>query len=224
MAIESMLADLHTCMPGRVEEYDAAKQMATVKPLLKRRIVHQDGSELLESLPSIPNVPISFMRSANFFLSFPIAVGDIVTLHFAERSLDNYLEGTGEDTDPDEFRMHDLADAIAVPGFYPFKKPIGDISSTNVVLGMDNSGAQVHITPDGVVKIGSNFSVDAAVKGTTYRAAEDTMLTAIAAAFTALAAEATLTTSAPSSTAAAAAISTFQAAATTYLATRVKVE
>nr|MCH9835118.1 hypothetical protein [bacterium] len=91
-------------------------------------------------------------------------------------------------------------------------------------LGMDNSGAQVHITPDGVVKIGSNFSVDAAVKGTTYRAAEDTMLTAIAAAFTALAAEATLTTSAPSSTAAAAAISTFQAAATTYLATRVKVE
>lgn len=153
MAIESHLADLHTCMPGKVVEYSKETQKADIKPLLKRRIVHENGEELLESLPVLPDVPISFMRSAGFFLSFPIEPGDLVTIHFAERSLDNYLSGRGEDTDPDEFRMHDLADAIAVPGFYPFRNPIKDISSVNAVFGMDDGGMQIHITPDGVMEV-----------------------------------------------------------------------
>ena len=224
MAIESWLSDLHTCMPGRVDSYNAATQMATIKPLIKRRIVHGDGSELLEELPPITNVPIVFARTAGFFISFPIAKGDLVTLHFCEKSIDNYMSGTGEDTDPDEFRRHDLSDAIAVPGFYPFKRSIRDISSVNLVIGRDDGGAQIHITPDGIVKIGSDLSVDFAVKGTTYRAAEDTMLSALATAFTALAAEGTLGASAAATAAATTAITTFQAAAATYLAQRVKVD
>lgn len=224
MAIESWLTDIHTCMPGRVDSYDSKTQMATIKPLLKRRIVHGDGSEALEILPPITNVPIHFHRAAGFFISFPIEKGDLVTLHFCETSIDNYMSGTGEDTDPDEFRHHDLSDAIAVPGFYPFKRSINDISSVNLVIGKDNGGAQIHITPNGIVKIGSDLSADAAVKGTTYRFAEDTMLTAFATAFTALAGEATLSASAIATASATTAIGVFQAAAATYLATRVKVE
>lgn len=85
-------------------------------------------------------------------------------------------------------------------------------------------GAIVRLMASGVVELGGIAAVDFAVKGTAYRTAEDTMLTALAAAFTALAAEPTLTASAATSTAAATAISTFQAAAATYLATKVKVE
>ena len=224
LAIGSWLGDIHTCMPGKIDSYDPKTQMATVKPLVKRRIVHGDGSEDLEVIPPITNVPVTFLRAAGFFMSFPVEKGDLVTLHFCETSIDNYMSGTGEDTDPDEFRHHDLSDAIAVPGFYPFRRPINDISSANLVIGKDDGGAQIHITPSGAVKIGSDLATDASVKGTTYRSAEDTMLTVLKSAFAALAAEPLLTASAATSTAAAAAITSFQAAAASYLAAKVKVE
>jgi len=163
IAITSFLGDLHTAMPGRVEEYYPETQKADIKPLIKRRIVHEDGSELLEELPVIPDVPIHFLRAAGFFMSFPIAKGDLVCLHFMERSIDNYLSGEGADTDPDEFRMHDLSDAVAVPGFYPFKKSIKDINSANLVLGKDDGGIQIHLTPDGTMELKLTGDADEAV-------------------------------------------------------------
>ena len=163
MAMTSFLADVHTSMPGRVEEYYPDTQKADIKPLLKRRIVHGDGTELLEALPVIPDVPIHFLRAAGFFMSFPIKKGDFVCLHFTERSIDNYLSGTGEDTDPDEFRMHDLSDAVAVPGFYPFKRSIKDIHSANLVIGKDDGGIQIHLTPDGKMELKLNGDADESV-------------------------------------------------------------
>ena len=163
LAIESWLADVHTCMPGRVDSYDPETQSATVKPLIKRLIVHEDGSEALEELPPITDVPVVFLRSAGFFLSFPIQEGDLVTLHFAETSIDNYMSGLGADTNPDEFRHHDLSDAIAVPGFYPFRRSINDISSVNLVIGKDDGGVQIHLTPDGTMEVKVEGESDEAV-------------------------------------------------------------
>lgn len=163
LAIESWLLEVHTCMPGKIISYDKKTQKADVQPMLKRRIVHQDGSELLESLPPLTDVPVNFMRSAGFFLTFPITKGDLVTVHFSERSMDNYMSSLGEESDPDEFRAHHLSDAICVPGWYPFKRPIKDISGVNAVFGMDNGGMQIHITPDGEMHVKFDNESDEAV-------------------------------------------------------------
>lgn len=153
LAINSFLEDVHTGLPGRVDEYFPETQKANIKPLIKRRIIHEDGSELLEELPVIPDVPIAFDRTGKFFITFPVAKGDLVRLHFLERSIDNYLSGIGDDTDPDEFRRHDLSDAIAVPGLYPFRRSIKDINSVNLVMGHDEGGIQIHLTPNGTMEV-----------------------------------------------------------------------
>lgn len=94
---------------------------------------------------------------------------------------------------------------------------------------MFNGASVVHIKATGIVAIGDSAAIDAAVKGTTYRAAEDVMLTAIAALATALAVSspplvpASAAATATAATAAATAIATFQSASATYLATKVKV-
>ena len=164
VAITSFLDDLHTCMPGRVEAYFPDTQKADIKPLIQRRIIHEDGSELLEDLPVLPDIPVTFLRSAGFFITFPIKKGDIVALHFAETSIDNYMSGTTKKvTDPDEFRRHDLSDAIAIPGFYPFGESINDISSANLVIGKDDGGVQIHLTPDGTMELKVNGDADEAV-------------------------------------------------------------
>ncbi len=163
LAITSFLAGVHTSMPGKVVTYFPETQKADIKPLLKTLTVHGDGSELVESIPIIPDVPIHFMRAAGFAMTFPLEPGDLVCLHFAESSIDNYLSSQGDDSDPDDFRKHDLSDAIAVPGFYPFTKSIGDISSVNMVMGKTEGGIQIHLTPNGTMELKFDGEADEAV-------------------------------------------------------------
>lgn len=93
-------------------------------------------------------------------------------------------------------------------------------------------GVLVRLKDDGTatvvgatVKLGSEAATEAAVKGTAYRTAEDIMLTAVGAAFTALAADPALAAGTKTAcTAGTTAITTFQAAAASYLAVKVKVE
>lgn len=149
-AVSYFLRDVHTAMPARIEEYFPDEQKVDVKPLIQRRVVGEDGQEFLEELPIIPDVPVCFPRTANFFLTFPLVAGDLVLLVFAERSLDNWLAGTGEDTDPDEFRMHDLSDAVAMPGLYPFSQAIVGVDTERMSMGHKDGGMAVNIAQDHV--------------------------------------------------------------------------
>ena len=167
LAINSILSETHTMLPGRVDEYDPALQSVTVTPVIQRLTLLQDGGDLAEDLPPIPNVPVVFPRTQKAFLTLPIAKGDLVMLLFAERSLDNWLASAkGEVTNPDEFRQHDLTDAVAYPGLYPYKLALKDISAQNLVIGFDEGGMQIHITPDGTMEVKVNgVSDEVAVLG-----------------------------------------------------------
>ena len=159
-ALDYVLSDVHTALPGRIESYDPATQKANVKPLIKRLVATESGEELVEELPVIPQVPIVFPRTTAFHITFPVAAGDHVLLVFNERSIDNFLAGDGEDTDPDEFRMHDLTDAVAFVGFYPDSKAIAEPSADSLVMG-HAEGVSVHVAAD-KIELGERNSGDAA--------------------------------------------------------------
>jgi hypothetical protein len=144
LAISGALENVHVALPGRIEEWDPAQQKASVKPLVKRLIAAEDGEEILEELPVLTDVPVLFPRSSEFFLSLPLAPGDFVLLVFCERSIDAWTAGSGDDTDPNDFRRHDLSDAVALPGFYPFAKALADVSASTMALGK-TGGPQVHV-------------------------------------------------------------------------------
>jgi len=154
-AIETRLQSLHTALPGRIESYNAATQTANIKPMVKRRVATSDGRELLESLPVISDVPIMFPRCGQFFVTLPLAAGDFVLLVFCERSIDNYAAGTpGLEADPDDFRMHDLTDAVAFPGFFPTGSALPGASTERLVVG-HTSGAQLTVAADGTITVNS---------------------------------------------------------------------
>lgn len=151
LAMKQNQAELHVSLPGRIDAYNAAEQKADIKPLLKRPLVASDGTILpSEELPILMDVPIVFPRggagTGDFFLSWPLAAGDLVHLIFNERSIDQYLDKRGEDTDPIDFRMHNLGDAVAYPGFYPRKLSLAEADPDNAVFGRDE-GIQLHVTP-----------------------------------------------------------------------------
>lgn len=160
LALENFQASFHVALPGRIESYDESTQTANVKPLLKNSFIDADGVDVVEELPVINSVPVQFMRGGGFFLSFPIVKGDHVLLVFNERSIDKFQTGSGDDTDPVDTRMHNLSDAVAIPGFYPDSKALGDAHQSNTVLGKDGS-TQIHVA-DGKIELGAEASVDKA--------------------------------------------------------------
>lgn len=153
VAIGSSLANVHTAMPARVESYDVATQKCSVQPLVMNVLRPIEGDDIKEVLPIINDVPVMFPRGGGFFVSLPIAVGDFVLLVFNERSIDKFVTSDGNVTDPVDVRQHNLSDAVAIPGFYPFKQPIVDDNANDLVMGKDEAGVQLKITADNKVKV-----------------------------------------------------------------------
>lgn len=114
-AVGYQLDHLHTALPGRVESFDPTTGRATVQPVVKKR--YADGR--VESLPVVPNVPVVWPRTGAAALSLKLVKGDGVLLVFAERALERWLALGGEQ-EPGAPRRHDLSDAVAIPGLYPF--------------------------------------------------------------------------------------------------------
>jgi hypothetical protein len=111
----SILGTIHTALPGVIDKYDYAKSRAEVKPMLSRK--YGDGTVV--EMPIIPNVPVVWPRTSAGCMSFPLQRGDFVLLVFSERSIDEWLH-KGETLVPGDPRRFNLADAVALPGFFPF--------------------------------------------------------------------------------------------------------
>lgn len=115
------LTEMHVCMPGKIESYNAGDNTATVKPTLSRRF--RGATEPIE-YPVIAKVPIVQPRTAKARINFPIEKGDLCLLIFADRNIENWLQSRGnEPKEVNDLRRHNLSDAFAILGGYPLELP-----------------------------------------------------------------------------------------------------
>jgi hypothetical protein len=127
-AIQTQLMKARVMLPAQVIAINSV-QNVNVQPLLKTRYI--DGQ--IKNLPPIQQVPVSMLMGSDYSIKLPIAVNDIGYVIFCDRSLDNYLAGTGQIVDPQASRAHDYADAVFVPGLVPFAKQLTDKTTDLVV-------------------------------------------------------------------------------------------
>lgn len=125
------MRNLHVGMPGRVESYDSATQRATVLPLILPGFIDEDGKIDYDDLQPLSDVPVMFLRSAAFSLTFPIAKGDLVYLQFTDFSIDEWLKEGGR-RKPANHRNHDISDAVCSPRLY--HSPTDQVHATDAVL------------------------------------------------------------------------------------------
>lgn len=146
MAIEARITDVHVALPAIVQKYDPKKQVVDVQPALKKK--YSDGT--VTNLPLISNVPVQFPRSGMGYLHIPLKKNDYVMLVFQERSIDNFMLKGGV-VDPEDFRKHHLADAVALAGFWPQGSELeGEADKVDLV----NGEAMVRLLEDGKTLIG----------------------------------------------------------------------
>ncbi len=158
LAIDRFMCEVHTCMPATVVNYDPSTQTATVQPTLQRVYLVQ-GQEHAVDLPEIFQVPVVFPATANAWLRLPLAAGDLVMVHFSERSLDAWSQTNGGLTlDPLIPHKFNLADAIAVPGLRPQSQAIS-AKGAATSLELCNGSTWIELLATGQVKI-TNGTVD----------------------------------------------------------------
>jgi len=146
-AINTYLKDVHTMLPGQIVNFDPAEQLADIQPQLKRNI---DGE--LVNLPVLSQVPIRFLKSGDFTITFPLKAGDEVALYFIERSIDNWLEDGGIQS-PNDFRKFDLSDAYAVPVLYSQQQKITNFDPDNMVIKSTNGKSKITLKIDGTISM-----------------------------------------------------------------------
>jgi hypothetical protein len=156
-AIDNRLLDIHTALIGKIETYDAARQLADIKPVAKCALRDSDGALKQEDLPLLVDVPILFPRAGGFFISLPIQAGDFVQVIFNEGSIDEFLtESSSTISSAGRFT---LQGAVALPGLYPEAKALVDAHETNLVLGRER-GTQIHVD-DKKIYLGSDKASEA---------------------------------------------------------------
>ena len=153
----SLVADLHTALPGKIVRYDASTQKADVQLLIKERYADESGATQARELPVIPAVPVQFPGAGGYRITFPVANNDTGLVVFSEASLDKWLVSGGT-VDPSDDRRHDLTDAVFLPGLRDFGHALASAPTDRATFGKDD-GLQIHISPS-LVTVGSNSPAD----------------------------------------------------------------
>lgn len=145
-AMDVTLSEMNTVIPGVVESYVNGR--AQVRSSFPKSLAN--GQEL--SAPLISNVPVIFPSSSfggkKIRITFPVSAGDGVLLLFSQRSLEGWLSGDMQS--PDDPRMFDISDAIAIPGLSHQEF----VSSNHLEIMFGEAG--IRIQEDGTLWIGNS--------------------------------------------------------------------
>jgi phage baseplate assembly protein gpV len=145
---------LHTAMPGVITKYDATKMTVEVQPSIQSMQTMPDGTYKPLTITVLKDVPVMNHGGGGHGISFPIAAGDGCLLVFAERSIDNWYQHGGTQK-PFDWRMHDMADAIALVGLrsqpaVPGRaKNTTAVSAKTVQLRSDDGQMIIELDPAG---------------------------------------------------------------------------
>ena len=158
-AIENKLDNLRVAMPGRIADFNAEKQTATVQPLIKEYV----GGKW-ESLPLLMDVPCFFPRAGGYCLTFPVKLGDECLIIFNDMCLDAWWQSGGEQTQL-ETRRHDLSDAMCLLGITSVPRAVKDYSTDSLMLRNEARNSYFEITNAGHVNINVAQNCTISVKG-----------------------------------------------------------
>lgn len=138
-AIRSELATVHTSLPGRVLDYDAATQTATVQLGVQFSRRGLDDERIPYTPSPLAGVPILWPTGGGGAYSdtWPLERGDEVWVHFAERSIDEWVMSDTSVVTPASIRRFNLSDAVATPAQSSRKSPLpgNAVADARVIRG-----------------------------------------------------------------------------------------
>ena len=132
----------------KTDDYES-KQTVDVKPLLGT--IYPDG-DIVDPV-NLKNLFVKLPSGGGFDICIPIKVGDLVTLHWSHKSLDNFLASSGGQANNDLNNFLSRRDCYVMHGFGT-RSNNQSPSATNFIIRGDNS--ETVITPSGDITTDCN--------------------------------------------------------------------
>jgi hypothetical protein len=145
-----LLTGVNTSFPAVVVDFDGKNKISVQPCVMTQRV----GAEP-EPLPVLQDVPVLFPGGGGFRMRWPIAPGDYVLVVCSQRSIDNWKQSGGV-VPANVPRRFSMSDGVAIPCPEPFDdaEPVG---TDYTITG--ESGAEIRITPSGVVSINGHLGI-----------------------------------------------------------------
>jgi hypothetical protein len=146
--LDNLQTQLFTQLPAVVTDVSKyqSQNIISVKPVID--FLFSDGQ--VSECPEIFNVPVINPSAGGGLLSFPIQVGDTVLVEFSMRSIETWLESSGESVTEPTMRTHDMSDGMAIIGLYTKSSHLSPDPKDVVLKFKDNS---IRLKDDGNVEI-----------------------------------------------------------------------
>lgn len=129
MAQNNIMARTNCHNVGRIIEFDKETQTCTVQIMQLKQFY----DKTFATAP-ITDVPLIFYGlNGDCHITLPNPVGSICLLFFMDRNIDAFLE-TGEMYEPENTRMHDFSDCIALTTFSTLNNPIENYDDTAITI------------------------------------------------------------------------------------------
>ena len=139
--IQQNQLNLHTALPCKVVSFDSGKQTVTLAVQIKMQLADGNGADI----PPLVDVPVSFPRGGGFAVTFPLKAGDEGIAIFSERCIDGWWQN-GTASTPLDFRLHDLSDAMFIPGICSAPKAIKSFFDDGLSMQTLDGGTFIRIT------------------------------------------------------------------------------
>jgi len=146
-AMENAMANLRVSMPGRIENFDAERQTATVQPLIREYIRGR-----WVDLPLLLDVPCFFPRAGGYCLTFPVKQGDECWVVFGDMCIDAWWQ-SGDSQNQLETRRHDLSDATAFLGITCVTRAVKEYSTDSMMLRNEDKDVYIEITDEKIMNV-----------------------------------------------------------------------
>ena len=131
--------------------FDSSKQTVTLATQIKMKLA--DGKDA--DIPALVDVPVSFPRGGGFAVTFPLKEGDEGIAIFSERCIDGWWQN-GSASAPLDFRLHDLSDAMFIPGVCSVPRVIKNFFNDGLSMQTFDGGTYIRIK-DGTILIKGNI-------------------------------------------------------------------
>ena len=148
-----MMFKMNTTIPAIVDEFNASTQRVAAIPAIQFKHINPDGTVEYLNYPKITNIPLAIQRGNGVLITYPIKKGDVCTLIFSQRSIDNFLlEGNiqkpyeGENPLTSVVRCMDMTDALCFPGVITNKEFISNYSTSAVELRNSSGNTKVSVS------------------------------------------------------------------------------
>ena len=151
-ALDGRQAQIWTCLPGIIQSFDAAKMTCSVQPTIQGQFRNQQGVWQNQTLPLCTDCPVQFPGGGGFLMTFPLAAGDEVLIHFSSRCIDGWWQA-GQISPQAQFRMHDLSDGFVSPKVYSLPKIPGGVSTTSAQMRTLDGTSYMELAAGGVINL-----------------------------------------------------------------------